>query len=270
MSVPIANATAAIAAFVVLLVIVLVIGGVIALITRGRKRHAELHPEEPSSPDAQTVEVEPNIGGIGLAIAAATLAVVSVFLPALEASAFSRIEGNTMIQSGTGWLIIGCAVGVFGAAYRVYSKRTTTWSVFFLGLVILGGAVYTGTGSRTELHSVASFGGRTLTVNGSPAVGLYAAGAAGVLAMFAGLILAGHVADSYRGAQRRTKACPDCAETVLAEARVCKHCGHQFELAGDADQLRALARKLGLAEDDPNVLRNLREVQAAEDRPESP
>jgi hypothetical protein len=25
-----------------------------------------------------------------------------------------------------------------------------------------------------------------------------------------------------------TKKCPDCAETVLAEARVCKHCGYRF------------------------------------------
>jgi len=25
-----------------------------------------------------------------------------------------------------------------------------------------------------------------------------------------------------------TKTCPDCAETVLAAARVCKHCGYRF------------------------------------------
>ena len=26
-----------------------------------------------------------------------------------------------------------------------------------------------------------------------------------------------------------TKDCPDCAETVLAEARICKHCRYRFE-----------------------------------------
>lgn len=25
------------------------------------------------------------------------------------------------------------------------------------------------------------------------------------------------------------KKCPDCAEVILAEARVCKHCGHKFD-----------------------------------------
>lgn len=25
------------------------------------------------------------------------------------------------------------------------------------------------------------------------------------------------------------KACPECAETVLAAANVCKHCGHRFD-----------------------------------------
>ena len=27
---------------------------------------------------------------------------------------------------------------------------------------------------------------------------------------------------------RRMKVCPDCAEEVLADARLCKHCRHQF------------------------------------------
>lgn len=27
---------------------------------------------------------------------------------------------------------------------------------------------------------------------------------------------------------RRVKTCPDCAEEVLADARICKHCRHDF------------------------------------------
>jgi ribosomal protein L37AE/L43A len=30
------------------------------------------------------------------------------------------------------------------------------------------------------------------------------------------------------GAEKTTKKCPDCAETILADANVCKHCGYRF------------------------------------------
>jgi len=33
---------------------------------------------------------------------------------------------------------------------------------------------------------------------------------------------------SAKAATKATKKCPDCAETVLADARVCKHCGCRF------------------------------------------
>jgi predicted RNA-binding Zn-ribbon protein involved in translation (DUF1610 family) len=29
-------------------------------------------------------------------------------------------------------------------------------------------------------------------------------------------------------AEKTTKKCPDCAETILADAKVCKHCGFRF------------------------------------------
>jgi Uncharacterised protein family UPF0547 len=185
---------------------------------------------EARTPEGPKVEIEPNVGGIGLAIAAVVLAIVSLFLPELESTSFLHIAHNTQIQNG-GWLILGCSVGILGAVYRVYSKRTTTWTVFVLGLIILGSAIYAGTGSRTKLESVGSIAGESVVVHGSPAIGIYASGAAGLIAMFAGLILAGHVFDSYKGAERLTKSCPDCAETVMAAARVCKHCGHQFDAA---------------------------------------
>lgn len=232
---PVADATAAVSAFAVLAIVLLVIGGLIYLgrrqVRRGQEEIAEaeaagLYGDD--SDDEAGDDMEPNLGGLGLAITGAALAIVAVFLPALEASEFSGIEKNSMIQSGSGWLVLGCAVGIIGAAYRIYSRRIKSWSVFVLGLVILGAAVYDGTGDRTKLESVLSFAGESVVVDGSPAVGLYAAGAAGGLAMFAGLVLAGHVFSSYEGVQRKTKTCPDCAETVLAAARVCKHCGHEF------------------------------------------
>jgi len=38
-------------------------------------------------------------------------------------------------------------------------------------------------------------------------------------------------------AAKTTKKCPDCAETILADAHVCKHCGYRFApSAPDAPQ----------------------------------
>src|SRR5271166_2404068 len=38
-------------------------------------------------------------------------------------------------------------------------------------------------------------------------------------------------------ATNATRKCPDCAETVLADAKVCKHCGYRFAAsAPDAPQ----------------------------------
>jgi cbb3-type cytochrome oxidase subunit 3 len=232
-SIPTASAAGAISAFVALVLIGLVIAVPIWIASRRSKRNAaQLEAEGIIPADADpspAAEVEPNVGALILAAVAAGLAVVSAFLPALESSAFSVIEKNTLIQSGGGFLILGCAVGIFGAAYRVYQQRTTSWAVFILGVIILGTAIYSGTGSRTKLESVLSVGGQSLSVKGSPAVGLYAAGAAGLMAMFAGVMLAGHVVSSFdAGSSKPTKTCPDCAETVLDAARVCKHCGHQF------------------------------------------
>ena len=111
-------------------------------------------PEVTEDQPEVTAEAEQNAGAMGLAAIAAVLAVVSVFLPALETSAFSSIAKNTMIQNGGGWLILGCAVGILGGVYRVYSTRSYR-AVFALGLVILATAIYQGTGSRTKLETLA-------------------------------------------------------------------------------------------------------------------
>lgn len=46
-----------------------------------------------------------------------------------------------------------------------------------------------------------------------------------VLALAASLLL------NDRAARGPTRRCPECAETILAAARVCKHCGHRLDLA---------------------------------------
>jgi hypothetical protein len=119
------------------------------------------------------------------------------------------------------------------ATYRTYQQQSKTWTVLVIGVIGIGLAVYAGTGERLELTS-ASPGNRlfgNVRETASPGVGIYAAGAGGLLVAYGGALLAGW--GIWPGGSqlpaRRTKRCPDCAETVLADARVCKHCGHHFD-----------------------------------------
>jgi hypothetical protein len=61
---------------------------------------------------------------------------------------------------------------------------------------------------------------------GSPGVGLYV-GIVGAVVAAARLVAMRRIAIE---SLTETKRCPDCAETVLAEATVCKHCGHRFDI----------------------------------------
>jgi hypothetical protein len=143
---------------------------------------------------ASSTTAKLSIGAMGLAIAAAALAIFSVFQPAFESSALAEIENNTLLQKETGWLIMACAIGIVGAAflYRLDSRRAMAWAMVVVagGAVIFGATVYQVTGGRD-----AAEGGNDLLVliqifHGTPAVGIHAAEAAGVLAASAGLVLA--------------------------------------------------------------------------------
>jgi hypothetical protein len=135
-----------------------------------------------------------SIGSMGLAIGAAALAVFSVFQPAFESSELVEIENNTLLQKGTGWLIMACAIGIVGAVvlYRFHSRRATAWAlvVVALGVGVIGTTLYQVTGGRDAVQ-----GGNDLLVlitifHGTPAIGLHAAETAGVLAASAGFVLA--------------------------------------------------------------------------------
>ena len=233
----------ALSSFAFLYLFFFVIVGVIRLLYAGAKRlwpdrvgpvrsqyaaTSEDGPESHALDGAQEI-VEPNMAAIWVAAGAAVLAVISVFLPRVESDTFIRVQENTLIQSGDGWLLVGCALGLAGAAYRAYRERTRTWAVLILGIVICGFAVYAGSGDRLKLESAGSVFGEQVTDTASPGVGIYAAGSAGVLAIFAGWSLAGKSGTALEPEPaQQTRTCPECAETVLEEARVCKHCGYRF------------------------------------------
>lgn len=110
-------------------------------------------------------------------------------------------------------------------------RRVEPYGVLIAGLFGIAYAIYAGTGERLELQSVGPLSGFNATTDtASPGVGVYAAGIGGALIALGGALLAGWGVGGHSAEDvRRTKKCPDCAETVQADARVCKHCGFRFD-----------------------------------------
>ena len=182
------------------------VGRLVGRVDRAAERR---QPTFRPAPPAETVEV--NRAGISLAIAGATLMVVSSFLPRVESTTFATVTDNTLIASNEGFFIIGVAVGVVVATYTTYERSRQSWDVFIGGLLGIAAAVYAGTGDRLDLESVSALGSplrASLTESASPGVGIYAAGAGAMLIVYGGLLLAGHGAWFGGGQARRTKTCP--------------------------------------------------------------
>jgi hypothetical protein len=191
--------------------------------------------------------------GLGLVIVGAVAMAISAFLPLVEPiSALRRVEDNTLIQHG-GWTLIALALGIAASGYRVSRGR---WREGWVPIVpcVMAAVLIVLTAndkdSRT-LYPVGPDGTPITTQPGMVAnlgIAIYVAGV-GVAAAFIGSVMllrsAKHELDAsdedlvdWRAAQRRqakTKKCPVCAETVLADAKVCKRCGYRFASAASSD-----------------------------------
>jgi hypothetical protein len=204
----------------------------------GGQRDVDLHPvpfagaSATPAPAERRWEIDPV--GAALAVLGSLAALIAVFLPRVESAAFLRIESNTLIQSGDGYIVIGLAIGLAGATYRSRSGGKRSIAPFVCGAVLLVVALYEGTSADALTLSRLSLTGDPVGegVKGTPAVGIYMVGVAGAL----GLIGAWRMwRDSPEAASvasaEPTKRCPDCAETILAAANVCKHCGRRIDVA---------------------------------------
>jgi hypothetical protein len=162
--------------------------------------------------------------GLGLIVVGAVALAISTFLPLVEPTGtFRMVEHNTLIQRG-GWLLIALALGIAVSGYRVSQGRWTARWVPIVLCVIAAGLIVLNEKDLRTLYPVGPDGNPITTEPGMVAnlgIAIYVAGA-GVAAAFVGSVML------LRSRQAKTKKCPDCAETVLAGANVCFHCGYRF------------------------------------------
>lgn len=199
-------------------------------------RHEADEIELDESPEQGEPTVSPV--GIGLAALGGGLVALSALLPLDESgSAFARVQSNSLIQH-EGWVLI--ALGVLIALAAATLRERSFW-ICVLG--IMAGAAVAHFASDKGLRTL-----YTINSNGEPnsegpstvvplGIAIYVMGVGAALAFIGGWVMTS--TRQYEETARSTTECPDCAETILADARVCKHCGLRFdgpraEQAGDS------------------------------------
>jgi hypothetical protein len=192
--------------------------------------------------------------GLGLIVVGAAALAISAFLPLVQPTgALRMVEDNTLIQHG-GWVLIALALGIAASGYRVSQGRRTARGAGPIVLCVIAAGFIVIDASNTDLRTLYPVGpdGNPITTQpgmvANLGIAIYVAGA-GVAAAFIGSVMllrsAKHALDASdedlvdwsaaQSKQATTKKCPDCAETVLADANVCKHCGYRFASVAGSD-----------------------------------
>lgn len=189
---------------------------------------------------------------LGLVIVGALAMALAAFLPLDEPTGlFGMVRDNTLIQHG-GWTLIALAVGIAASGFRA-SQRKGNWWVLPVVLCVLAAIALANWATDKDLRTLYPIGANGNLDTSQPGmvaslgIAIYVAGAGVALALVGSLMLrqteqsrAPEAADGPASVQAQTKKCPDCAETILADAKVCKHCGYRFA-ASAPDALQELA-----------------------------
>lgn len=168
--------------------------------------------------------------GRALMVVGAVLGLVSIFLPRADAGTFSGIEQNTILQASAldGALIAIGALLTAVAALRSQERGAAGGMAILLGLAGLAYALFVGLDRGANLRYCAVLEPSVCTTE-KPGLGIYALGLAGLLAAAGGFGLRrDSLGYDWADQEATHKQCPDCAEEVLAAARVCRFCGHEF------------------------------------------
>jgi predicted RNA-binding Zn-ribbon protein involved in translation (DUF1610 family) len=180
--------------------------------------------------------------GLGLVLIGSVVMAVAAFLPLDDVAGQGQVRENSLIQHG-GWMLILTAVLIAAGTFRALQRKGYYWLLPF-GFCLY--AVYRifdwgiDKDLRT-LYPVKQDGSLDTSTSGTLVplgIAVYVAGAGVALALFGLLVLRQIGSDSATDAApqnqsnaplpNQTKKCPDCAETVLRDAKVCKHCNYRF------------------------------------------
>lgn len=179
--------------------------------------------------------------GAGIAALGGVLLAVATFMPLDEPGGVYRgVQSNSLIQHGEWWLLlVGAIIAIAAIRGLASNERSQAWGVIVFALI--AGAVVFYLGQDKGLRTLYPVGlsGEPEEVGSGTVVPLgsaiYIAGAGTVLALIGGVLMRQTAEPIETPIEEATRRCPDCAETILAAARVCKHCGARLEpTASDA------------------------------------
>jgi hypothetical protein len=180
---------------------------------------------------AQPARADVSIGGVAVAALAGGAMIVAALLPfAGKTSLGQTFLQNTFIDHD-GWAFIGVGAMIVITALNARQRRTATRAPFVFGGIAVVVAVLVGSSQSLRTAHVIGAAGTIVLPLG---VGFQIAAVASAVALAGGVVIRKSPRIKEATAPTTTvaeptKRCPDCAETVLAAARVCKHCHHRFE-----------------------------------------
>jgi hypothetical protein len=181
--------------------------------------------------DGATVQQGVNPVGVGVVLLGALLALIGSFAPIHQYGAVA-VEKNSYVAEGRWWVLVIALI--MGAAAATALARgggpSLVWRLGAPSAVALGAGIW---GTTSHFQTLQTFGSLAVlgnTVIATPGPGVYLVLAGGGI----GLIGTGMTIGKWGPVgvplySRRTKQCPECAERVLEDANVCKHCGYRFE-----------------------------------------